>query len=87
MKDKPSPHTKLVPRVKVGKKSAAQIDREKVEALGPCPHQPIGTPIEFCPPGEAEPPDPGWEAHKPRERAGFRELDEYADDADNDESV
>lgn len=33
--------------------------------------------VVVCPPGEAEPPDPGWEAHKPRERPGFRELDEY----------
>ena len=32
-----------------------------------------------CPPGEGEPPDPGWENHKPRERLGFKELDEYRD--------
>ncbi len=36
-----------------------------------------------CPPGDAEPRDPGWEADKPFERIGFRELDEYADDPEN----
>jgi hypothetical protein len=32
--------------------------------------------IEVCPPGEAEEPDPGWAVRKPRERVGFRSLDE-----------
>ena len=37
-----------------------------------------------CPPGDGEPPDPGWECHKPTERPGFRELDEYdVDDIGN----
>jgi hypothetical protein len=72
------PHTKLVPRVRVvGTKTKAQIDREKVERLGSFAMQPVGVPIEYCPPGEGEPRDPGWESHKPQERLGFRELDEY----------
>ena len=41
--------------------------------------------VIHCPPGEAEIPDPGWEKHKPREKPGFRELDEYdTDDIGND---
>ena len=35
--------------------------------------------VRYCPPGESEERDPGWERDKPRERAGFRELDEYED--------
>ena len=36
--------------------------------------------VRICPPGDAEPRDPGWEADKPFERRGFRELDEYRDE-------
>ena len=42
--------------------------------------------VTRCPPGDAEPRDPCWEKHKPTERKGFRELDEYADDSEDDSS-
>ena len=37
----------------------------------------LGVKVVYCPPGDGEPLDPGWECHKPRERPGFRELDEF----------
>ena len=43
-----------------------------------------GAKFTRCPPGEGEERDPGWEKHKPRERAGFRELDEYSGEGDED---
>ena len=46
--------------------------------------EPLQLRFTRCPPGDGEPQDPGWECHKPTERPGFRELDEYdVDDIGN----